>query len=195
MNESRWHRKVLFIVMCISISASLQQFQRYFIYWHLSFFSELWRWWTAHWVHVGWLHFALNLCALICLPFVFPQVKNRYFLLLLLILPPCISLTFHVFYPHIDAYAGLSGVLHGMYVSIAIYYLKDSSERKFAAFVLLFICIKIAWENMGGSLHTAELIGSPVLLQAHVWGAIWGAFFSGLVFIYQALKQKRVTKK
>lgn len=191
MKDQALIRKVLFIASCISISACLQIYQQYFIYWRLSFFSEIWRWWTAHWVHVGWIHFALNLFAFACLPFIFPQVKNRYLIILLLLLPPCISLCFYYFYPHIEAYAGLSGVLHGLYVAVAIYYLKYKNERKFAALVLILGCCKIAWENLVGSLHTADLIGSPVLVEAHLLGVIWGAIWVALYLFYQLLKKSK----
>ncbi len=43
-------------------------------------------------------------------------------------------------------------------------------ERGFATLVLLLILSKLIWENTVGSLGTAELIGSPVLVEAHLLG-------------------------
>lgn len=177
--------KILFIAICFSVSASLQVFQEWFIYWRLHFYSELWRAWTAHWVHVGWIHFALNLFAFACLPFIFPNLKMRYLAILLLILPPCISLSFYYFYPHVEAYAGLSGVLHGLYVAVAIYHLKFPKERKFATLVLALTFSKIAWEHFFGSLDTADLIGSPVLVEAHWLGVVWASLISLIYFAFQ----------
>ncbi|WP_445117117.1 rhombosortase [Acinetobacter sp. WZC-1] len=185
MNDQAWIRKIVFLAVCLCISACLQVFQRFFIYWRPHFFAEPWRWWTAHWVHVGWVHFLLNMLAFACLPFIFPQIKQRYLILLLLTLSPLISLGFYYFYPHIEAYAGLSGVLHGLYVACAVFYLQFKRERGFALLVLLLVLAKIAWENTFGSLRTAELIGSPVLVEAHLLGVIWGA---GCAVVYLAYR-------
>lgn len=97
---------------------------------------------------------------------------------LLLLLPPAISLSFYYFLADIDAYAGLSGVLHGAYVAVACVHLLYKKERGFAALVLLLILSKLIWENTVGSLGTAELIGSPVLVEAHLLGVIWGIIFA-----------------
>lgn len=179
--------KILFIASCMSISASLQIFQAVFIYWKPYFYSEIWRWWTAHWVHVGWIHFALNVFAFACLPFIFPHLKMRYLAILLLILPPCISLSFYYFYPHVEAYAGLSGVLHGLYVATALYFLRFKAEFKFSLVILILVLGKIAWENLMGSLSTSDLIGSPVLVEAHGLGVAWASLISLLYFACQKL--------
>ena len=76
MKDQALVRKILFIAFCMSFSACLQVFQEHFIYWRPIFFEEIWRWWTAHWVHVGWIHYALNMVAFACLPFIFPHLKS-----------------------------------------------------------------------------------------------------------------------
>lgn len=183
-------KKVLFIAICLSFSASLQVFQQEFIYWRPSFYSEVWRWWTAHWVHVGWIHYLLNMITFACLPFIFPHVKTRFLVTLLLVLPLLLSLTFYYGFSSIEAYAGLSGVLHGLYVAVAIYFLKFTKERKFALLVLVLASVKILWENIFGSLETSQLIGSPVLIEAHLWGSIWGAVLAIAYLFYESVNKK-----
>lgn len=190
MKDKTLLRKVLFITSCISISASLQVFQDAFIYWRPSFLEQPWRCWTAHWVHVGWIHFVLNAMAFACLPFIFPHIKNRYLVSLLWILPACISLSFFYFYPQIEAYAGLSGVLHGLYIAAAIYFLKFKNERNFSVLVIVLVIAKIVWENFIGSLQTSQLIGSPVLIEAHFIGALWGALLAIIWLILEKYNQK-----
>lgn len=190
MKDQALVRKILFIAVCISFSACLQVFQSYFIYWRPIFFEDVWRWWTAHWVHVGWIHYALNMVAFACLPFIFPHVKNRYLILLLLVLPPLISLTFYYAIPTIEAYAGLSGVLHGLYGATAIYFLQFNSERKFALLVIALALAKIFWENFVGSLQTSQLIGSPVLIEAHWIGLVWGVVLALFYMLFEKLKIK-----
>lgn len=182
MKEVELKKKSLFIAACLLISAFLQVFQSYFIYWRFDFWSEPWRWWMAHWVHVGWMHYFLNMLAFICLPFIFPRLKNRYLVILILLLPVVISFSFYYFYPYIQAYAGLSGVLHGIYVAVALLYLQFVRERKFALLILALIVVKIIGENSFAPTQTAALIGSPVLVEAHLLGAIGGVIFA-LIFI------------
>ena len=98
MKDQIWIRKVILIAVCISISASLQVFADHFIYWKPSVLVEVWRLWTAHWVHVGWMHFFLNMLAFACLPFIFPHARNRHLVWLLLLLPPFISLIFYFYF-------------------------------------------------------------------------------------------------
>lgn len=190
MKDTFLIKKIIFLAASMSLSACLQIFQPLFIYWRYSFFSEPWRCWTGHWVHVGWIHFVLNMLAFLCLPFIFPLVKVRHLVAILLILPPIMSICFYYFYPHVEAYAGLSGVLHGLYIACAIFYLQFQAERKFAVFVLFLVCAKIVWENTFGSLKTAELIGSPVLVEAHLLGAMLGAILAGLYLGYRFWKKR-----
>jgi rhomboid family GlyGly-CTERM serine protease len=175
-------RKIVFIAIAVSFSACLQVFSDAFIYWQADLLHQFWRLWTAHWVHVGWIHYVLNMLAFACLPFIFPRVKVWHFVALLLLLPPLISLSFYYGFPEIEAYAGLSGVLHGAYVAVAGVHLLDKKERNFAALVLFLLLAKLIWENTIGSVGTAELIGSPVLVEAHLLGVIWGVMIA-IVYI------------
>ena len=184
MKDQIWVGKVILIAVCVSVSACLQVFPDLFIYWRPSLLAEFWRLWTAHWVHVGWMHFFLNMLAFACLPFIFPHARNWHLCVLMLLLPPFISLIFYFYLPYIEAYAGLSGVLHGLYTAVGLVYLQYPKERKFAILVLLLITAKLVWENTFGKTGTAQLIGSPVLTEAHLIGAIGGVLcgLSYLVF-------------
>src|SRR5690606_31642811 len=78
------------------------------------------------------------------------------------------SLSFYFFLPNIEAYAGLSGVLHGAYVAVACVPLLYKRERGFAALALFLIFAKLVWGNTIGNVGTAQLIGSPVLVEAQL---------------------------
>lgn len=190
MQESHLVARILFIAVVMSIAACLQIFQASFIYWRPVFWEEGWRWWTAHWVHVGWIHYALNMVGLACLPFIFPFARIRFLLLLLFLLPPVLSFGFYYLYPSIDAYAGLSGILHGMYMAMALYFITVVEERRFAAVVLFLILGKILWEQTFGSLQTAQLIGSPVLVEAHLLGSSSGLILALMYLAYRCVQLK-----
>ena len=184
MKDQHLHHKIVFIAVIVFLSACLQVFKDSFIYLQDSLFTEPWRLWTAHWVHVGWIHYLLNIIAFACLPFIFPRTSIGYFCAIFIIVSPLMSLSFYWFLPDISAYAGLSGVLHGAYAAVACMYLFYKSERGFAAFVLFLIFAKLIWENTIGNTSTAQLIGSPVLVEAHLLGVIWGIVVANIYIIY-----------
>ena len=194
MKEQELRRRMILVGAVMLIAAFLQIFQPYFIYWKPEFFNQPWRWWTAHWVHVGWIHYLLNMLAFIFLPFIFPHLQNRFLLIMMLCLPPLMSFSFYYFYPDIEVYAGLSGLMHGLYAAVALFFLQFNQERKFALLVLGLVWAKIIWENTMGSLETAELIGSPVLVEAHFVGAIWGSLLAIIWLIFIQLQQHRAAK-
>ena len=103
-----------------------------------------------------------------------------------------LSSSFFFIYPEVQAYAGLSGVLHGLYVACALACLQLKKERKFSILVLVLVFAKIAWENSFGSLQTATLIGSPVLVEAHLMGVIIGAFCTALMLCIQKVYPKKI---
>jgi rhomboid family GlyGly-CTERM serine protease len=139
-------------------------------------FIEPWRLWTAHWVHLGVWHFALNAVALALLPEIFLRTSRRFLILLWFVLPPLLSLLLYIFLPTLIQYAGLSGVLHGIYLATALNAIQSShvAERRMGWLVALGLCLKVGWEAYSGNSQTAELIGAPVILQSHLYGASLG---------------------
>ena len=80
--------------------------------------------------------------------------------------------------------------MHGTYVAISIVQLRDPKERGFAGLVLGLILAKLIWENTVGGSSTAELIGSPVLVEAHLLGVIWGAILAALYLATRYLSDR-----
>ena len=60
-----------------------------------------------------------------------------------------------------------------------------SDLTMFAALVLLLILAKLIWENTIGSVGTAELIGSPVLVEAHLLGVIGGVLIALIYILWE----------
>lgn len=131
--------------------------------------EQIWRLWTAHAVHVGWIHWAFNSIALMCLPYILP-LSWRWMVTVFMIVAPLSSILIYAYCPQVQAYAGLSGVLHGLYVLAAIS--NWSRERLFATVLLLVLACKLIYEAICGDVGTAELIGQPVLTAVHDMGVI-----------------------
>ena len=176
--------KVVFVALIASLSASLQVFTEYFIYQYSALLMEVWRLWTGHWVHVGWIHYFLNIFAFLCLPFIFPHASLRVFIYLMVLIPPLISLAFFFCIPSIDVYAGLSGVLHAYYMACAILHLPYPKEKLFAITVIAIILLKIGWEHFVQNSDKVEGIAAPALVEAHSLGALYGVIF-GVLFVFQ----------
>jgi len=166
----------LWAYLSIALMSFLQLFFTYLIYNHDVLFSQPWRLWTGHWVHLGVWHWILNVAALALLPEIFLRSSWKFFLLLWFALPPLLSLALWFFLPHLRFYAGFSGVLHGVYLAMALTAVCGSAgaERRVGWVVLIGLGAKVSWEAYRGTSQTAELIGAPVILQAHQFGAAFG---------------------
>ncbi|RKG40318.1 rhombosortase [Acinetobacter rongchengensis] len=194
MERQQLRLSCFMIIGCAIFFGILQFFQQHLIYQYDVLFSQPWRIWTGHWVHVGWIHYLLNILAFACLPFLFSNIRWWYLIVLLIILPVLLSIIFHFIYPNVFAYAGLSGILHGLFIFCAIVSLNEKKERYFASIILLLILIKIIWEYYFGSFQTAQLIGHPVLTQAHLWGAIFGTLLAIICIIFRIEVIEKVNK-
>lgn len=182
---------VYFFIVLISF---LQLFFAEMIYSHSVLFFEPWRLWTGHWVHLGIWHWILNVTALAFLPEIFLRASWRFFLLLWFTVPPLLSLALWCFVPELALYAGLSGVLHGIYLAMALAAIVSgvSVERRMGWVVSGGLCAKIGWEAYRGSSQTAALIQAPVIIQAHQFGAALGLLIwvvtTGVVYFYHQIK-------
>ncbi len=148
--------------------------------------TQPWRLWTAHWVHLGWWHLLLNLLALGLIPDIFAESSRRFFLLLFFVLPFLISVSLWLWQPHLMYYAGLSGVLHGLYVALGLAAQAGSHrlERRMGQLICIGALIKVGWEYTTGISESQQLLGIPVVLVAHQFGLIWGGLMGAGYWIY-----------
>ncbi len=169
------HMRVL-VYLAVILLGACQFFFDPLIYLRSLLWSEPWRLWSAHWVHITPWHWVLNAAALALLPEIFWTARPRLFVLLWLLLPPLLSLMFWQFLPSLTAYAGLSGVLHGIYLPLALDATRslDRAERRMGWLVSIGLLCKVGYEAYSGSSQTAALIGAHVILQAHQYGAALG---------------------
>lgn len=136
--------------------------------------GEIWRLLTGHLVHLGPSHLWLNLAALgvgwlLCGG---AYSMGRWALLAL----ACglgISLAFLLFEPRLDWYVGQSGVLHGLLAAGALAWILRREPGGWP--LLLLLASKLAWEQWSGPLPlSAESAGGPVVVDAHLYGALAG---------------------
>lgn len=146
--------------------------------------SELWRVVSAHLVHLGASHLAMNLVAFVVMAILFyPFIATSRLVLTLLTTALGISCSLFLFFPEIQWYVGLSGILHGLLLVGASFWFRAGD--RFAAVLILGLVAKLMYEAMSGPLPLTEsAAGGPVLTEAHWLGALtalpclWGIWRS-----------------
>jgi rhomboid family GlyGly-CTERM serine protease len=134
--------------------------------------GQIWRYISAHWVHVGWLHLLLNGVGLmICVSLTSPGWSPARWLLCCVIMALGISFLLTVFNPEVRDYAGLSGVLFGLYMlgAFSLY----ARDRLIAVLIIAAIVIKVLMEQFKFyDFNSGELIGARVIVDAHLYGLL-----------------------
>ena len=146
--------------------------------------GELWRLLTPHFVHLNWSHLALNMGGLYLTFFFFRRCLPWYYWLITFLSSALIiSLCIFWFNPEIRWYVGMSGVLHALFMAGG---LADILKRKWEGILFCgMISAKLTYEQTFGALPGSEqAAGGPVLVDAHLYGAIVGAII-GLFFLFK----------
>lgn len=135
--------------------------------------GELWRLVTAHLVHLGWAHALLNaagllLCAVLA-PGAFVPGRVGRLCLQLAGLGLGVSLMLLALSPQVAHYAGLSGVLYGLFVVG----LAPAARRREppAVAALLLLAAWMLWQWVAGpSADEERVIGGRIITVAHLYG-------------------------
>jgi len=170
--QSGW----LFVAAMIALMIILQLFDIHAFRYQYDWFTagEYWRLLSAHWIHVNWIHLALNGAGLLlCMAIATPRWKIREWIVYNLIIALGISILFSLRNPHLSWYAGYSGVLFGMYFLSAVDLYRR--EKLIALLLGAAISIKVILEQSSDlKITTSDLIGTPVVIDAHLYGLLLG---------------------
>ncbi|MFK8019433.1 MAG: rhombosortase [Pseudomonadales bacterium] len=143
--------------------------------------GQWWRLLSAHLVHLGWIHFLLNAGAALLLSQLFEQHWRRTDVLFgSAFIGIAICTTLYFFYTSIAWYVGLSGILHGLFAVAAVRML--IAKQNIAWLLLLCLALKLVYETVSGTASNEEMLGGQVIEEAHLWGAIAGLIYSGLIY-------------
>jgi len=145
--------------------------------------GEFWRLLTGHLVHLGASHFALNAAGLALVWYLvgdaFTRIGWAWVALASII---AIDSGFWLLNPGLRWYVGLSGLLHGLLAAGLV--VSATKERKEIVLLAILLVAKLAWEQLGGPLPGSESSsGGPVVVDAHLYGAVGGLFAAFLAKI------------
>jgi rhomboid family GlyGly-CTERM serine protease len=137
--------------------------------------GEWWRAVSGHLLHLNWMHYGLNAAGLLLIWSLFGQLAPaRVWWLYFLVTAIAVSLGLLWLTPTVHWYVGLSGVLHGLFVSGLLRL--SRRHLRFSLAVLAIFVLKVVWEQIFGPLPGSEqTAGGPVVVAAHLYGAVAGA--------------------
>ncbi|UXI00479.1 rhombosortase [Photobacterium sp. TY1-4] len=150
--------------------------------------GEIWRILTGNLTHTNWPHMIMNTLALAIISFIFrAHIRLKPYTGLLLGLSVLVGLA--ILASEIRWYAGLSGVLHGVFAWGAV---KDIQTRQQGGWLLLLgLGGKIGWEQIaGGSASSEALIGARVATEAHLAGALAGVVIAVSCIAWQGSRKR-----
>ena len=141
--------------------------------------GEYWRLVTAHFVHGSLLHATLNSAGLLLMAALFPRhYSPAAWIIIGISSGAAIDAGFVWNEPQLEWYVGLSGVLHGVLAAGVIAWWRN--ETKALALALTVIVVgKLAWEQTSGALPLSG--DMPVIVDAHLYGAIGGAIAAAIL--------------
>jgi len=136
--------------------------------------GQIWRLLSGNIVHLGWEHLLLNLTGLLLIWLLFGRLlSTRQWLIVTVISCLAVGLGLLLFNPELDWYVGLSGMLHGLFVTGLLVNLR--SGYKLEWLLLAAVIAKLAWEQTHGAMPgSAAIAGGAVIVDAHLYGAVSG---------------------
>lgn len=141
--------------------------------------GQWWRLISAHLVHLGWYHYALNMAGLLLWAVWQPQ-RCPVHVWMLRGVGTALAIGAGLFWmqPGEANYAGMSGLVHGLYV-FALWPAATKGDR-LAAVAGVLLVAKLVWEQWAGvPLSDEEAIGGHVVTSAHLYGALAASMMLG----------------
>lgn len=168
-------------ILALTVILLIAQFFRNDLVFHRTAI-DLGQWWlilSGNFVHSNYPHLFMNLAGLWIFGFIFfDNLSLKTFTISTIILCISVGAGLYFFNPELQKYYGFSGALYGLFLVGATTALL-ARDWFTGIVVTLFIIGKIIWDLIyGGSSSSAELIGVPVAIHAHLYGAISALFIS-----------------
>ncbi|MCP4324409.1 MAG: rhombosortase [Psychromonas sp.] len=181
---------ITYVLVCLVIYFFEPQASELLAYYHTGIQQfELWRLITATFCHTNFNHLAMNLLGLIVTLGLFIDTFKKMTLLPLIFISSLfIGLALFILEGDVLWYVGFSGVLHALF-SYGV--MSDIHHKDRWGYLLGFgLVIKILNEQFfGAGQSTIDLIGAPVLINAHLYGAIAGVLYYALIWSYKNRKR------
>jgi rhomboid family GlyGly-CTERM serine protease len=140
--------------------------------------GEWWRLLTAHFVHLGWEHAALNAMGVVLMWALFARDYPAW-RWLAIYLGSCLAVSAGLWFltPGLEWYVGASGALHGVMAAGTLAHLRRGDLDGWV--LAVFIVAKLCYEQFAGALPFAG--SATTVVDAHLYGAIGGVVLAPLL--------------
>ncbi len=137
--------------------------------------GDYWRLLSAHFVHLGVPHLALNLAGVALVWLLVGRLYNtRQWIMVAAISILAMDAGFWFLDAGLRWYVGLSGLLHGLLLAGAIRGLRSLPGE--SVVICVAVVAKLVYEQVAGPLPGSEsAAGGAVVVNAHLYGAVGGA--------------------
>ncbi|HKT32666.1 MAG TPA: rhombosortase [Gammaproteobacteria bacterium] len=137
--------------------------------------GQIWRIFTGNWVHLGWGHVGEDLAGYVLLWLLFERELPGWRCPALVAVGSLgVGLGLLLGDPALRWYVGISGALNTLWIVGSMMLM---ARRDWLGWVLaLFLVLKLIYEQLLGPLPwSVATTGGPVVVDAHLWGALSGA--------------------
>ncbi len=145
--------------------------------------GQIWRIFTGNWVHLGWGHLGEDLAGYVLLWLLFERELPGWRCPALVVFGSLgVGLGLLLGDPALRWYVGISGALNTLWIVGAMLLM---ARRDWLGWVLaLFLVSKLSYEQLLGPLPwSVATTGGPVIVDAHLWGALSGAVLGTAVLV------------
>ncbi|HKV96883.1 MAG TPA: rhombosortase [Gammaproteobacteria bacterium] len=153
--------------------------------------GQIWRIFTGNWVHLGWGHLGEDMAGYVLLWLLFEREMPGWRCPILVVLGS-LGVGFGLLLgdPALRWYVGISGALNTLWIAGAMLLM---ARRDWLGWVLaLFLVLKLVYEQLLGPLPwSAATTGGPVVVDAHLWGALSGAVLGAAVLLWSRWRNTR----
>jgi len=145
--------------------------------------GESWRLLTGHFAHLSWMHLVINSVGLLLVWFLVGRNHSlRHWLIILVLTLAFMDSAFWFLNTELYWYVGISGMLHGLLAAGLVARFPDIDTETVILVVLMIV--KISWEQWNGPVPGSETTsGGPVVVDAHLYGAVGGLIAALLIRI------------
>lgn len=181
---SDWAALLAILALCLALAAGGDEARQLARYEREALENgELWRLVSAHLVHLGFGHLWPNMAALVVIGALFDGTfRARDWVVTALASAAAIDAGLYWLEPSVRWYVGLSGVLHGFVAAGAFAMLL--SAQAIGAVLAIGVSAKLIFEQFAGPLpFTADAVGGPVIVAAHLYGAAGGVVAAALTHV------------
>jgi rhomboid family GlyGly-CTERM serine protease len=153
--------------------------------------AELWRLLSGQLVHLGPGHYILNALGLMLVwLLVGANLTTSRWIVVTVVSMLGVGAGLWLFNPGLERYVGMSGFLHGILMGGVLLGLKTMPRE--AVLIAVVVGGKIAYEQLIGPMPGSEKsAGGPVVVDAHLYGALAGLGTAAVFWLQRPSKSPR----